>query len=333
MPDSNGKAAETQGAERHTVADRGMSRGDVDDITKLIAGESNAQADEIVRRRADGDAELGTRPDRPEGGKDNGDNRPDFEAADAEAGIKRVPSEPQADADKQGEGKAPQIKSFKALAEAAGIDLATLYDLTISFGDGQGVDAEPVKLGTIKDAFQKGLDLDTRTAELETATAKFENEQIVKNQAIESALESLNLTPQQIEAQQQRVADNKLREQQLLFQVVPELAKNAELRQQTRAEIVELVKPYGISAVEIDSLADHRFYKFAMDAVKWRRLIAEASANAKRVRKTGKSIKPSRKFDGKGKSASSDTDKLVDTAKTTRNVGDQVAAISALLGD
>ena len=333
MPETNGQAAETQQAETHTVADRGMSRGDVGDITKLILGESNAQAEEITRRRADGDAELGTRPDRPEGGKDNGESRPDFEKADAEAGIAKIPSEPQADADKPREGKAPRIESFKALAEAAGIDLAALYELTISFGDGQGVNAEPVKLGAIKDAFQKGLDLDARSDELETATAKFENEQIVKNQAIESALESLNLTPQQIDAQTARVADNKLREQQKLFQVVPELAKSAELRQQTRAEIVELVKPYGISAVEIDSLADHRFYKFAMDAVNWRRLIAEASANAKRVRKTGKSIKPSRKFDGKGKSASTKTDALVDTAKTTRNVGDQVAAISALLGD
>ena len=332
MPDQNNGAAETGAAETHQVTDRGMSRGDVSDITKLIAGESNAQADEITKRRADGDAELGEAPKGAEG-QSNGDNSGDFEKADAEAGIAKIPAAAQADADKPTEGSAKEIKSFKALADAAGIDLASLYDLTISFGDGQGVNAEPVKLGAIKDAFQKGLDLDTRSAELETATAEFENEQIVKNQSIDLALSELNLTPGQIEAQRVRVADNYLREQQKLFQIVPELAKNAELRQQTRAEIVELVKPYGISAVEIDSLADHRFYKFAMDAVKWRRLIAEASANAKRLRKTSKSIKPSRKFDGKGKSASTSTDKLVDTAKSTRKVGDQVAAISALLGD
>ena len=296
------------------VVDAGLrTRGNVQDITKLLADESNAQHEEIQKRKAEGDAELGTVPEPP----------------DPDLSVPETP--PPAPDDSEPEPAPVKIESFKDLAEASGLELSALYELTIAFGEGENL--EPVKLGAIKDAFQKGLEIDHKTTEFEAEKKEFENMQIVANQAIDATLQSLQLTPEQVGAQTRRVNENKLREQQLLFQVVPELAKNAELRTQTHAEIVELMKPYGVSAIEIDNLADHRFYKFAMDAVQDRRIIAEARADSKRIRKTGTGDRIQRKFNGKGKGAQTATEGLIATAKSTRIGSDQVKAISSLLGE
>lgn len=294
-----------------------LTRDNISEITSLIQAESNAAADEITQRQDDGDVLLA-----------------DVDVDDTPKAAETPPEDEPAPIEEPDDETPPvvaeAITSFRELADKAGLELSALYDLTINFGAGKGVD-EPVKLGAIKDAYQKGLDIDARASDLDQSTREFEENKLLTNQAIDSRIASMNLTEAQVREQGRFVAENKVREQQKLFQVVPELAKNATLREQTHQEIVELVKPYGISAVEIDNIADHRFYKFAMDAVKAFELIATARADAKRVRKIGKGGKLNRKFNGKG-SAKTDTDKLVAQAKSTRVAGDQVAAISALLG-
>jgi len=319
MPNEIAANAEMQ-TETPTIESGLRTRGNVSDITALLAEEGNAQAAEIDKRRTDGDAELGAAPERIEEAPDPDLSEPESEPAAHDDSEPEAKPEPQA-----------KIESFKDLAEATGLELSALYDLTIAFGDGENL--EPMKLGAIKDAFQKGLEVDSKTETLVADKKEFENMQIVANRAIEETISNLQLTPQQVAAQAHRVGEVKLQEQQLLFQVVPELAKNAELRQQTHQEIVDLVKPYGISALEIDNLADHRFYKFAMDTVQDRKLIAEARADGKRVRKIGTGERIQRKFNGKGKGDQTKTDGLIAKAKSSRIGKDQVNAISALLGE
>jgi len=141
----------------------------------------------------------------------------------------------------------------------------------------------------------------------------------------------MQLTPQQIEARAQHVRQNKQREQQKLFAVMPELATDADLRTQTHKGIVDLLGPYGISEVAVDSLANHKYYKFLIDAVNAFSLIDKADADAKRLRKVGTGQRITRKTNGRGERVT-ESEALATKAKATRMPADQLAAIHALIG-
>ena len=219
-----------------------------------------------------------------------------------------------------------KVTSLKELAEAAGIDMTALYDLTLGFRTG----ADPVKLGEVKDAFQSGLDLGDREQQLTDERESFQNEQLVSNRALDSLMSQLQITPELLERARSDFNGVVAREQKKLFEVMPELGQDVEKRKQAMTDIVQLVKPYGISGVEIANLADHRFYKLALDAAGWKARIDAARAEGKRLREGVKGRNVSRRNVSRGRGHSS-ADKLTERAKQTGLRGDQIAAVSALL--
>ena len=235
------------------------------------------------------------------------------------------PETPAADPEKP--APAPvSITSLKQLAEAANIDMTALYDLTVGFRTG----ADPVKLGEVKDAFQNGLDLGDREQTLADDREAFQNEQLVSNRALDSLMSQLQITPELLEQARNDFNTNVAREREKLFEVMPELGQDVEKRQQAMTDIVQLVKPYGITGVEIANLADHRFYKFALDAAGWKGRIDAARAEGKRLREGAKGRGVSRRTVSRGRGQST-VDNLTDKAKQTGLRGDQIAAVSALL--
>ena len=235
------------------------------------------------------------------------------------------PETPAADPEKP--APAPvNITSLKQLAEAANIDMTALYDLTVGFRTG----ADPVKLGEVKDAFQNGLDLGDREQTLADDREAFQNEQLVSNRALDSLMSQLQITPELLEQARTDFNANVAREREKLFEVMPELGQDVEKRQQAMTDIVQLVKPYGITGVEIANLADHRFYKFALDAAGWKGRIDAARAEGKRLREGVKGRSLSRRTVSRGRGQST-VDNLTDKAKQTGLRGDQIAAVSALL--
>ena len=230
--------------------------------------------------------------------------------------------EPQAaDPEPEPQPEPKAINSLKELAEAAGVDIKTLYGLEVGLGNGEA----PVTLGDLKDKVKAGIDLEARETEILQQSQAFENQTLRAAQEFGEAMKLANVTPEMLERGRQEFERKLATEQAKLWDAVPSLA-DPDFRKQAHSDVVEMAADYGISANEVNNLADHRHYKMAMDYAALRKRVAAANPSAKKAKK-GTQAGSGVAQKGTGNNAG-----LIETAKRTGLVKDQVNAIASILG-
>ncbi len=195
-----------------------------------------------------------------------------------------------------------------------------LYKLTVGIGDGQ-----VLTLGEMNDQIKGGLEIQGREDTLETERASFQNELMRTRGELEQAVALAQVTPEMQAQGAQAYQELLAREQAALRAAVPELS-DPDYRKATHEGVTKLAAEYGITGPEVDGLADHRVYKLAMDFAALRKRVAAADPNAKRIRKGTQA--------GSGNQAktSGNNAAVIDKAKTSGLVNDQVSAVAAILG-
>ena len=249
---------------------------------------------------------------------------PESPALESEPEVPAVEAEPEVTPEPIAEAETPQekVKSLKALAEAAGIDMRDLYALEVGLGNGE----EPITLGQMKDRAKAALDLDARESEVSVKQQEFENYVLRTQAELREAFNLAKLTPEMLERGRALHSQTLEREQAALWSAVPALS-DPDFRKQTHIDVTELAASYGISGNEVNNLADHRVYKMAMDLAALRKRIAAANPGAK------KTMKGTQVGSGNAPKTSGGDAGLIETAKRTGLVHDQVRAVASILGN
>ncbi len=274
-------------------------------------GADNENAEILTKDPEPAPSGAGNGLDTAAGSADTGD------ATDAEPGAEPA-------ADTNGEAAEP-VKTFKELADRAGINMETLYGLTVGFGDG----TEPMSMGAMKDAIKGGLDLDTRGNNLASLETRFQNEVMRTRGELNQLAAMMPATPEQQAAAQEQFQGILQREQAALHEAVPQLSSDPDFRKATHDSVTALGAEYGVSGYEIDNLTDHRVYKMAMDFAALRARFDKGNALAKKLPKgsgSGQSTIQGKTGGGK------QTDRLIEHAKSTGIDADELKAIASLLG-
>lgn len=135
---------------------------------------------------------------------------------------------------------------------------------------------------------------------------------------------------QNYQAQEQAKADAYRKEQFALFTAkVPEWSE-APRRNKDKAEIVEVLKDYGISREEFESIVDHRQLLVVRDAWKWRQLQKSKPSVLNKVKAAPKLLKPGTMQSRTAKESAADqTDRA--RLKRTGSVRDAVPSIKRRL--
>jgi len=288
-----------------------------DDNAQAQQGLGDPIADTLAILSEPGDQVLAPKPDAPDKQAGADPDGQSLSNGEAEPGpLSEKPAE------------TPKIvTTLKGLAEAAGIDVSDLYALNVGFGNGE----EPMSLGAMKDRIKDGLDLDSQQLTLAEERRGLQNEILKARRELTEVYNQMNATPEQIETARGTIEANKQREQTALFEAVPELGLDPDLRKQVHIDVTKLVGDYGISAAEIDGVVDHRQYKLLMDFAALKSEFAKANALGKKVRKDA--IAPASQPKGKSGGESKQTAQLVERATETGLIDDQVSAVAAILGD
>jgi uncharacterized Zn finger protein len=235
--------------------------------------------------RGDERGEEGEGDSVPDAGVDDSDRddtpEQDEKQGDGEDGA----AQSEADESDQRELELGEIKSFKDLAKAAGIELEELYGLIADLEVGFGDRVERPTFGQLKDLWRDQAKERFKIAE---ERQRVENETIQARGELNEVFQMIQIPEAVAKKAQAKYRETMGREQAALFAAVPRMAKDAGYRKQVRDAVVELGKAYGIRESEIDGLGDHRVYKLAMDFAELRGKFAEADAGAKRVQKVDK---------------------------------------------
>ena len=136
------------------------------------------------------------------------EDKPAAPEIEAEPAAPEIEAEPEAQA-APAEPTAEKVKSLKALAEAAGIDIKELYALEVGLGNGE----EPITLGQMKDRAKAVTDLDARETEVTVKQQEFENYVLRTQAELREAFSLAKLTPEML---QRGAADQ---ERQLRFAI------------------------------------------------------------------------------------------------------------------
>jgi hypothetical protein len=246
---------------------------------------------------------------------------PEIEAEPVAPEIEADPVAPELEADPVAPA-ADKVKSLKALAEAAGIDIRELYALEVGLGNGE----DPITLGQMKDRAKASIDLDARETDVTVKQQEFENYVLRTQSELREAFALAKLTPEMLQRGAVLHEQTLEREQAALWKAVPRLS-DPEFRKQTHMDVVEMAAAYGISANEVNNLADHRVYKWAMDFAAIRKQLAAANPGAKRT------LKGTQVGSGKAQNGTGGDVGLIDKAKRSGLVHDQVRAVASILGN
>lgn len=177
-------------------------------------------------------------------------------------------------------------------------------------------DGTKVPLGELKDHYQQ---YQAKTAELITR----ENEVMAKRNEVNDLIGYVqNLPPelvQQIQGQQRAYLE---REHSRMLEVLPEFRDPVQFKA-AQAGIFALAQEYGVKDV-IGQVTDHRIVKMLHDFARLKAGISKAKAEVRKVKTNDpKATKPA---------PTKGSDAAIAQAKKSGTKGDQIAAVSALLG-
>jgi len=225
-------------------------------------------------------------------------------------------------------GEEPEEKPGPASAKDAlealiATDKAAAYDVAI-FNTGDG---EPVTLGQLKDAWQ---DRETATRETVAKAAALDarESEILAHQTLISemgdAIET-HIPPELVSQYASRMQAEAGRERRKALETMPELA-DPTVYEAFRNEAAEYVKQFGYRPEEL-VIRDHRMLRVLKQAMNDRKRLQKL-LDFKPAHKAPASLKQSaRRGDGGG-----ETQQAIERAKKTGSQGDQLAAISKLIG-
>ena len=177
-------------------------------------------------------------------------------------------------------------------------------------------DGTKVTLGELKDHYQ---DRQARILE----TQERENALNTRMQELTDLAQYVQLPPQQMEVIKARQEQYLTQQHQLMLQAMPELNDKAAFTK-VKQGIMGLASEYGVQDI-VAQVSDHRVVKLLKDFVELRDSIKAAKDNVKPLRSSEpKAVnKPAGKPDAAAQAAL--------RAATTHKMGDQIAAISALI--
>lgn len=177
-------------------------------------------------------------------------------------------------------------------------------------------DGTKVTLGELKDHYQ---DRQARILE----TQERENALNTQMQELTDLAQYVQLPPQQMEVIKARQEQYLTQQHQLMLQAMPELNDKAAFTK-AKQGIMSLASEYGVQDI-VANVSDHRVVKLLKDFVELRDSIKAAKDNVKPLRSSEpKAVnKPAGKPDAAAQAAL--------RAATTHKMGDQIAAISALI--
>ncbi len=191
-----------------------------------------------------------------------------------------------------GEEEPPPAMTPAHLAERLGLKPAELFaqfEIPVDGGDS-------MTLGEFKDRGVELRGLKAAQDELAEQKVAFENNAMMQRQTLKRAMERLPkgaLTPELIahvqEEQQQLITT----ERNALHSIRPDLRDPAKW-DTTRELLVDHLKPYGFSSIEIDSISDHRLAKYVIDNAEREQRVRKLNADGIPVEETPKLQAPSR---------------------------------------
>lgn len=196
--------------------------------------------------------------------------------------------------------------SLADLAERLGIEVEDLYAIEIPFGD----NAEPKKLGELKDGFAAVESLSADRLQWEETKAQQERE-IRKHQQdiadIVSILPKAALTPEvlgKITRHRDEVAQ---REERLTKAIIPDW-KNPEREKADRQLMSGFLSEFGFPENYLDALVDSKTLAMIRDSALRKKRVDDALAQVRQVKETGhrrstKPGKPNPAAPGKGRRA------------------------------
>lgn len=182
-----------------------------------------------------------------------------------------------------GGGAGEKPRTWKALAEKAGLEDADLFELELELaGHGEDGKGSVVKLGAVKDFLQAhGLEAEgisglMANAERDRDEAREQREKTVSDMVqvrrdLSSVIALMGKAPpgalEQIKVMEERYLE---REHKSLLDACPEWKDN-EAFKRDRAEIAGILKPYGVSELELGNLAHSGMWRFFRDNLRSRR--------------------------------------------------------------
>ena len=166
-------------------------------------------------------------------------------------------------------------KSVKELAERLGMDVEAVYGLSLDLAGEKGA----VSLGQIKDYLQEyGLapveisaELARRKGDADAADAMREQtaaEQLAMRRELVGLMGAMGKVPRELAQRVEGLQrDRLMREMTLTLDAAPEW-KNPERFEADRNEMVDILRPYGFTRVEVNQIDDSRLMLFMRDQVK-----------------------------------------------------------------
>ena len=172
------------------------------------------------------------------------------------------------DDDEQPKPKVKRPKSITEFAEELELDPAKLYDLGVTFDDG-----ETLTIGALKDRVRETGDLQRSRDDFEDYRMESTNEIFQARQQIDGVLQRITqLVPPETLARvfndyQTQAAEKRRENQQKIREWFPEWDE-PERKTADKREFSTLCKTYGFSQDEIDNIADARLIKLGVDAMR-----------------------------------------------------------------
>jgi hypothetical protein len=227
------------------------------------------------------------------------------------------------DDDDEPKPKSKRAKSITEFAEELELDPAKLYDLAVPFDDG-----ESLTIGALKDRVREAGDLQRSRDDFEDYRMESQNDIFVARQQIDGVLQRITqLVPPETLARvfndyqtqsAERLRENKAKIREWFPEWDDPERKNADKR-----EFSELCRTYGFSQDEINNIADARYIKLGIDAMRvmkrYKRL--KEGAQREKIPTTAPRSKTIR---------SPDRNTIADQQAKK---GDQLGAIRTLIGD
>ena len=211
--------------------------------------------------------------------------------------------------------------AFAELAEKAGVTVEDLYATEIPLGGDAGL----TTLGALKDSVQDFAQLDDKRTAFEDHRSTFERDMIRSRGELQEVIKLLpEIPPELVQHAQNQFADNLAKERQALYAIRPDW-KDPEVFQHAQDEVFEVVKDYGFTRNDLDTVVDHRLTKLLWDFQTMAKRIAAANAGRKRVVKQSQQQRARKAVPATGLQAQ------LQAAKESSSTETKVGAVQALL--
>ncbi len=177
------------------------------------------------------------------------------------------------------EDKATPTK-FNDLAGATGMELDSLYELTINFDDSD----EGVTVEQLKDSYRQRSDFDIERMEFEEQRTQAVNQLVREKAELQELLSELPATalkPETLNKLRERLESEKQVEREKTLELIPDW-KDEDRRAQDIKEMSEHLVEYGFTPTELASIKDHRWFRYIREAMRREQRIKAALAQVRK---------------------------------------------------